>query len=97
VDSIAVCPAYYCLVFVRYLSLPPQKARWEDLNERVVQLSAQAKYQEAIPIAQQALRVAEAISGPEDLNLATAITPWRSFSSLAFCRVNKKGCNRNLL
>src|SRR5215471_7156729 len=61
------------LVFVLPRSLVAQETRWKDLNEQVVQLNAQGKYHEAIPIAEEALRVAEATFGPEDLNVATGL------------------------
>jgi CHAT domain-containing protein/Tfp pilus assembly protein PilF len=55
------------------LSLAAQQGRWEELNEQVITLYGQGKYTEAVPIAQTALRVAEATFGPQHPDVATAL------------------------
>ena len=50
-----------------------QEARWEELNEQVVRLYQQGKYAEAIPIARESLRVAEATFDLEHLNVETSL------------------------
>lgn len=44
-----------------------QEARWKELREQVEQLTKQGKYDEAPPLAQEAIKVAEDIFGPEHL------------------------------
>ena len=63
--------AFFALVAAR--PLPAQEARWYELNAQIRQLYQQGKYVEAIPPAQEALRVAEATFGPEHRNLATSL------------------------
>jgi CHAT domain-containing protein/tetratricopeptide (TPR) repeat protein len=53
---------------------PAQEARWKELDARVEQLYEQGKYNEALPVAEEALRVAEATFGAEHLNTATALS-----------------------
>jgi CHAT domain-containing protein/Flp pilus assembly protein TadD len=58
------------------LCAPPataQEARWRELTAQVEQLYKQGKYSDAIPVAQEALRVAESTFGPEDPNVATSL------------------------
>lgn len=50
-----------------------QEARWYQLSEQVVQLQRQERSAEAIPIAQQAVRVAEATYGPADRHLGLSL------------------------
>jgi CHAT domain-containing protein/Tfp pilus assembly protein PilF len=50
-----------------------QEARWEELNAQVVRLYQQGKYAEAIPIARESLRVAEATFELEHLNVETSL------------------------
>ena len=68
------------IVLVAYLALlalsvplPAQEARWNKLNAQIKQLYQQGKYEEAVPPAQEALRVAEATFGPEHRNFATSL------------------------
>ena len=49
-----------------------QETRWNELNAQVNQLYAQGKYAEAIPVGQEALRVAEATFGSESWNVASS-------------------------
>jgi len=50
-----------------------QEARWHELNVQVIQFYQQSKYAEAIPLAQEALRVSEATFGPKHPNVATSL------------------------
>ncbi|MGH9509033.1 MAG: WD40 repeat domain-containing protein, partial [Terriglobales bacterium] len=53
---------------------PAKNSReWEDLARRVVQLHEQAKFSEALPVAERALKVAEQTFGPEDTKVATSL------------------------
>ena len=56
------------------LALPlwAQEARWTELNRRVEMLSSQGKYAEALPLARNALEVAERLFGPEDVRTAVS-------------------------
>ncbi len=53
--------------------LPAQQARWEELNKQVTSLYRQGKYAQALSVAEEALRVAEATFGPEHPNVATSL------------------------
>ena len=62
-----------CLVLLAFaLAVPAvaQEARWKELNAQVDQLYQKGKYAEAIPLAQESVRVAEATFGPEHPNVA---------------------------
>ncbi len=50
-----------------------QKAKWEELMERTADLSREGKYDEATPLAQEALRIAEVTFGPEHINVAASL------------------------
>lgn len=50
-----------------------QGARWYQLSEQVVQLQENGRIAEAIPIAQQVVRVAEATYGPADRHLGLSL------------------------
>ena len=52
---------------------PAQDARWYQLSEQVVQLQEKGKSAEAIPPAQEAVRVAEATYGPQDRRLGLSL------------------------
>ena len=54
-------------------SLRAQESHWNDLNSQVLNLVKQGKYAEAIPVAAEALKVAEAAYGPDDPNIAIAL------------------------
>jgi tetratricopeptide (TPR) repeat protein len=65
-----------CLVLLALALAVPvsaQEARWNELNAQVVQLLQQGKYAEAIPLAQESLRVAEATFGAQHPNVATSL------------------------
>jgi CHAT domain-containing protein len=47
-----------------------QEARWDQLSSQVVELMNQDKAQQALPLAQQALQVAQATWGPADKHVA---------------------------
>ncbi len=55
------------------VSLSGQQERWKELLVRSIQLSNEGKYAEAIPLAKDALHVAEATFGPADTNVATSL------------------------
>jgi tetratricopeptide (TPR) repeat protein len=59
---IGVCVFF---AFSNALPLAAQQARWNELNAQALQLYKQGKYTEAIPVEQEALRVAEATFGEE--------------------------------
>ena len=48
------------------------EARWNELNAQALQLYKQGKYAEAIPIAQEGLRVAEATFGDSHIAVAAS-------------------------
>jgi tetratricopeptide (TPR) repeat protein len=54
-------------------SLHAQQSHWNDLNTQVLNLVKQGKYAEAVPIAKDALKAAEAAYGPDDPNIAVAL------------------------
>jgi CHAT domain-containing protein len=58
-----------------FLCLPcaAQQERWQQLNSQVGQLYSQGRYAEAIPLAQEAVRVAEEILGAEHVHTATSL------------------------
>lgn len=55
------------------LRLAAQDARWYQLSERLVQLKEQGRIAEAIPVAQQVVRIAEATYGPADRHLGLSL------------------------
>lgn len=57
------------------LALPDagQQDRWSQLTARVVQLYEQGKYAEAVPMAEESLRLAETAFGPEHPKVATSL------------------------
>src|SRR5713101_6520086 len=61
------------LALVLVPSLAAQEARWKELNTRVIELYQQGKYAEAIPVALEAVRIAEATYGAEDARLAVSL------------------------
>jgi tetratricopeptide (TPR) repeat protein len=54
-------------------SLPAQESRWQELNGRLSDLLQQGEYQQALPTAIEALKVAEATFTPDDAKLGTAL------------------------
>ena len=50
-----------------------QEARWKALYKQVEALYQQGKYGEAIPVAKEALEVAEQTFGPDHPNVATSL------------------------
>ena len=50
-----------------------QKDRWEQLNSQAIQLQKQGKNTEALPVAQEAAKVAEATFGAENFSTAVAL------------------------
>ncbi|MGD0940081.1 MAG: tetratricopeptide repeat protein [Terracidiphilus sp.] len=56
------------------LRAPAQGSHWDNLNSQVVQLFLNGKYDEAAPLAKEALKVAEADFGPKDARAAVSLT-----------------------
>jgi tetratricopeptide (TPR) repeat protein len=50
-----------------------QESRWKELDTQIEQLQKQGKNNDALPVAQEALRIAEATFGTDHLNTATAL------------------------
>ena len=50
-----------------------QEARWKELDAQVAQLQKQGKIEESVPLAKEALRIAEATFGPNHPNTAIAL------------------------
>jgi CHAT domain-containing protein/Tfp pilus assembly protein PilF len=53
--------------------LSGQEARWEELNARAGTLYEEGRYKEAVPVAQEALQVAEQTFGPERPQVAVSL------------------------
>jgi tetratricopeptide (TPR) repeat protein len=71
-----VCVACFTVVLATLLvahDSPAQESRWTELDTRVSELYQQGKYTEALPLASQSLKVAEATFAPDDIKLVTAI------------------------
>ncbi len=64
---------FVLLALAMAVPVAAQEARWKELNAQVGQLYQQGKYTEAIPLAQESLRVAEATFGLEHSNVATSL------------------------
>ncbi len=65
-----------CLVLLALalaVSGAAQETRWKELSAQVLQFYQQGKFAEALPLAQEAMRVAEATFGPGDPNVATSL------------------------
>jgi len=64
-----------CVFFTLAASwpLPAQEVRWNELNVQVDHLYQQGKYAEAIPLAQESQRIAEAAFGSEHPNTAKSV------------------------
>jgi tetratricopeptide (TPR) repeat protein len=70
------CVAGFTLLLIALLCtpiLPAQESRWKELNAQAAELYQVGKYAEALPIATEALKVAEATFGPDDARVATAL------------------------
>ena len=63
----------FLVLAVFALPASAQEARWRELTAQVEQLDKQGKYSDAIPVAQEALRVAESTFGPEHPNVAESL------------------------
>ena len=63
----------YLVALALSCAMSAQEARWNELNQRVSELYQQGKYAEATPLAEEALRVAEATFGSDHKNVATAL------------------------
>src|SRR5208282_5652139 len=69
------CVAFCSLLLMTLLctsALNAQESRWKKLNEQTLDLEHKGKYAEALPIAAEALKVAEATFGHNDERVATA-------------------------
>ena len=65
------------ILIVAFLVATPawaQESRWKELDAQVEQLQKQGKNKEALPVAEEALHVAEATFGAEHPNTATALS-----------------------
>jgi tetratricopeptide (TPR) repeat protein len=70
------CVACFTLILTTLLCAPPltaQESRWNKLTAQVSDLYQQGKYAEALPIAIEALKAAEAAFGPDDTRVATSL------------------------
>ncbi len=65
--------ALLILAVTAFLPASAQEARWYQLSEQVLQLRQQGKYAEAIPIAQETVRVAQATYGPENPHVGLSL------------------------
>jgi len=68
--------------------LPAQQERWNQLNQQVQQLFRQGQYEQAVPVAEEALRVAEAGFAPDSevvitglINLGVLYTKTQRYSA----------------
>jgi CHAT domain-containing protein/tetratricopeptide (TPR) repeat protein len=63
------------LAAASFLAAPlwAQEARWKELDARVERLQMQGKMEESVPLAKEALRVAEGTFGPEHANTSAAL------------------------
>jgi len=71
------CVAFCSLLLMTLLCasvLQAQESRWKKLNEQTLDLEHKGKYAEALPIAAEALKVAEATFGHNDGRVATALS-----------------------
>jgi CHAT domain-containing protein/Tfp pilus assembly protein PilF len=50
-----------------------QESRWKELDTQIEELQKQGKTNESVPLAQEAVRIAEATFGPQHANTATAL------------------------
>ena len=71
------CPLAMTILFPLLLSfvlpISAQEYRWKELNKRVDTLLQEGRYGQAVPLAEEALRIAEKTFGPEDSNLGEAL------------------------
>ena len=70
------------MLFLVCLCAPPlsaQKARWKKLNTEVTELYKQGKFEQGIPVAQEALKVGESTFGPTNVNVATSLNNLAEF------------------
>ena len=68
----AIAAGVLCLAGVLPLA-HSQDSRWYQVSEQVVQLQQQGKISEAIPLAQQAVQLAESTYGPSDRHLGLSL------------------------
>jgi CHAT domain-containing protein/Tfp pilus assembly protein PilF len=68
---------YICALLLVAISFPlpaaAQEARWKELDAQSRELAKQGKYAEAIPVAQEAVKVAESTFGPDNNYIATSL------------------------
>jgi CHAT domain-containing protein len=62
-----------CVFWLGIVPAQAQESRWDQLSTQVVQLMDQDNAQAALPLAQQAERVAEATWGPGDVHVAITL------------------------
>ena len=65
----------FVLLSVALLPVPvwAQESHWKELDAQIEQLQKQGKTTEVVPLAQEAVHIAEATFGPEHANTATAL------------------------
>jgi len=61
------------LSFLLAIAACAQESRWNALDARIVKLQGQGKNKEALPLAEEALHIAETTFGAENPNTATAL------------------------
>ena len=69
------CVAFCILLLMAFCgpALSAQESHWNDLNTQVIVLVKEGKYAEAIPVAFEAVKVAEATFGPEDSKVVISL------------------------
>jgi tetratricopeptide (TPR) repeat protein len=73
-SSLRPCVGCLVLPLLCVALLPAQESRWEQLDAQELQLVNQNKFAEALPIAAEALKIAEASLGPNDIHVSIALT-----------------------
>ena len=64
--GIALKPAVFAMLLLAVSLASAQEERWTQLSQQVGQLRQQGQIQQAIPVAQQAVKVAASTFGPQD-------------------------------
>ncbi|MBI1955701.1 MAG: tetratricopeptide repeat protein, partial [Acidobacteria bacterium] len=53
--------------------LHAQQSQWDGLNQHLAELYSNGRYEEGVPLATEALQIAETTFGPEHPNVATSL------------------------
>ncbi len=72
-SPLVFCFSVLFLTFLLPCRLVGQEARWEELNNRAKSLYGQGKYEEAIAMARETLRVAEITFSSNDIRVAASL------------------------